>query len=515
MPTQYSPVSDAGQAGTADGAELIAARGVTKRFGVTQALSGVDLDVRSGSIVALLGQNGAGKSTLIKILAGVHTLDEGAVTVCGNPLGSPMAHGLISFIHQDLGLVPGLSVAENIALAAGYPRRGRLIRWAATAAQARRALELIGSEVDPRTQVSELSRTDRSLVAIARALVVDARVLVLDEPTASLPVDETHRLFTVLRRLRDDGMGLIYVSHRIDEVFEIADRVTILRDGLVVTEGPLATMTPDSVVHAIVGSTPVPPPPPVPASGQPVLLDLADVIGERVGPVSLSLRAGEVLGMVGLSGAGQVEIGRTVIGDLPCYGGRMTLAGQPYRASTVRHAVGRGLGLVTSNRADEGLALTLTVTENFRPNLAVPGVRAGHPRWRRLRSNRAERHIATQLAGRFGVRPADPALPVSALSGGNQQKVILGRWLSSDAKVLILEEPTAGVDVGAKRDLYALLDEALARGIGVLLISTDFEEVAHVSHRALVFRDGRIVREIPRDSLTVQALVSHAAGAGS
>ena len=489
---------------------VITVRGAGKRFGATQALVDVDLDIHPGEVLALLGQNGAGKSTLIKVLAGVYDLDAGSALVGGHAVGSPAAAGLIAFVHQDLALVPGLSVAENIALGAGYPRRHRLIAWGAARTRAQRALALIGSDLDPRSRVADLSRTDKSLVAIARALVVDAKVLVLDEPTASLPVDETHRLFTVLRRLRDDGLALVYVSHRLDEVFEIADRVTIMRDGRIVGETTVAATTPQEVVTAIVGRQPVPPPPPSPPADETRVLVLNEVIGERVGPVSLELRAGEVVGLVGLSGAGQVELGRTVLGASACFAGSLELRGRPYRPTTVAAAVGRGLGFVTSNRAEEGLAGSLTVAENLVPNPRVRGT--GRLEFRR---HGAERALAQRLVEEYGVRPADPTLPVAGLSGGNQQKVILARWLSTQASVLILEEPTAGVDVGAKHEIYTLLDRALARGVAALLISTDFEEVAQVCHRALVFKDGRIVREISRADLSVASLVAYASGAAA
>lgn len=489
---------------------LVRIRGLSKRFGATQALDNVDIDVHPGSILALLGQNGAGKSTVIKVLAGVYTPDSGEIEVCGEPFDSAEARGRIAFIHQDLGLVPGLSAAENVALGAGYPKRNRLINWKECRRLAQRALEIVGSDIDPRTRVAELSRTDRSMLAIARALVVDAQVLVLDEPTASLPADETGVLFAVLRRLQANGMGMVYVSHRLDEVFAISDRVTIMRDGKVVADGLMADTNPDEVIMKIVGRKPVPPPPPVPPSTDRAVLEVNGLIGERVGPMSLSVKAHEVLGLVGLSGAGHVEFGRTILGALPHYGGSMTLEGEPYRPKGVPHAVSRGLGFVTSNRAEEGLGMDLTVTENFLPNPAMRGASNFT-----LRSNRAEEELARELVEEYGVRPTDPTLPVGGLSGGNQQKVILGRWLSTDAKVLILEEPTAGVDVGAKHEIYTLLDGALARGLAVILISTDFEEVAQVSHRVAVFKDGVIVREIPRSELSVAALVRDASGASS
>jgi ribose transport system ATP-binding protein len=489
---------------------LVRFRGVSKHFGATRALDSVDLDVFAGSVLALLGQNGAGKSTLIKILAGVYTRDRGAITVAGHPLGSPQAMGRVSFIHQDLGLVPGLQVAENVALGAGYPRHAGLIGWRDVRRRAERALDIIGSNIDPRARVADLSRTEKSLVAIGRALAVDAQVLVLDEPTASLPVDETERLFGVLRRLRDDGLAIIYVSHRLDEVFQIADRVTVVRDGRVVLDAPLAGLTPGDVVTHIVGHQPVPPPPALQAAAQRMVVDVSELVGHRFGPVSLTVHAGEVVGLVGLSGAGHVELGRTLIGAQPRYAGTIDLFGRPYRPTTVAGAVARGIGFVTSNRQDEGLAMSLTVTENLLPNPAVRGARP----WQ-FRRNRLERRQAQLLVEEFGVRPASSSLNVAALSGGNQQKVILGRWLSTDAKLLILEEPTAGVDVGAKREIYTLLDRALLRGVAVLLISTDFEEVAQVSHRAIVFKDGLIVRHIPLGSLTVKSLVAFASGAAA
>ncbi len=492
------------------GEVLVEVRGASKRFGATQALADVDVQVRSGSTLALLGQNGAGKSTLIKVLAGIYALDAGEVTVCGQRLDGVPPADTIAFIHQDLGLVDGLTVTENVALGTGYPRRAGLIGWAAARRRAERALALVGADLDPRARVADLSRTERSLLAIGRALVVDARVLVLDEPTASLPVDETERLFEVLRRLRSEGLGLVYVSHRLDEVFEVCDHVTIMRDGRVVADAPLDAISAARVIEHIVGSTPVPPPPPAVRDNQQMVLELHEVVGERVGPVSLSVRAGEVVGMVGLAGAGHEQVGRTVAGAGTAYSGTLQLAGELFDPVDVVTAVRRGVGFVTSNRADEGLAMPLTVTENLFPNPSLHGVKGLS-----YRRHGPEERAADELVRRFGVRPADPTLPVEGLSGGNQQKVIIGRWLSTDARLLVLEEPTAGVDVGAKSEIYALLDEALERGVAVLLVSTDFQEVAAVCHRALVFRDGRIVSEIGRDQLSVNTLVALASGAAA
>ncbi len=492
------------------GAEaLVHIRGLTKRFGATLALDDVDLDVRAGRVLALLGQNGAGKSTIIKVLAGVHTPDSGTITVGGDPLDSSSAQRRMAFIHQDLGLVNELSIAENVALGTGFPRHRGLISWKAVRRQAERALALVGADLDPDTDVGDLSRTERSLVAIGRALVVDSEVLVLDEPTASLPVDETKRLFDVLRSLRDSGLGLVYVSHRLDEVFEIADDMVVLRDGRVVGAGPMAEQSSGGVVRLIVGREP-----PAPRQAADIALDaetalhLVDIVGERVGPVTLSVGRGEIVGLVGLAGAGMVELGRGVAGALPMYSGTVEVGGTPQEHGDLRDAVAGGIALVTSNRLEEGLGPSLTVLENLLPN---PQLR-GHGTLQPLFAGQ-QRHEADTLVDTFGVQPRDPELPVTALSGGNQQKIVIGRWLSTDAAVLILEEPTAGVDVGAKADVYALLDAALERGVGVLLVSTDVEEVANVCHRALVFKDGLVVEELERDQLSVARLVAFSSGA--
>ncbi len=493
------------------GEVLVDIRGLSKRFGATQALDGVDVTIRSGSTLALLGQNGAGKSTLIKILAGVYGADAGEINFRGTPIHGKPPDGTIAFIHQDLGLVDGLTVTENIALGTGYPMRmGKLIGWSEARKRAERALGLVGADINPNAQVADLSRTEKSMLAIGRALVVDARVLVLDEPTASLPVNETERLFSVLRRLRSEGLGLVYVSHRLDEVFEICDWATIFRDGRLIADGPLSDFDRDSVIHHIVGSRPVPPPPPTARENQSVLLELDGVVGPGVGPVSVAVRTGEVVGMVGLAGAGQEEVGRTVAGAAKLYDGSLKLFGEPFVPADVHTAVTAGVGFITSKRADEGLAMPLSVTENLFPNPALHGITG-----LTYMAHGPELEKAHELVRRFGVRPDNPTLPVEGLSGGNAQKVIIGRWLSTDARVLVLEEPTAGVDVGAKSEIYALLDEALERGVGVLLVSTDFEEVAAVCHRALVFRDGQIVAQIDRKDLSVPSLVAVATGAAA
>ncbi|GHG52228.1 sugar ABC transporter ATP-binding protein [Streptomyces griseocarneus] len=485
---------------------LVRIRGLTKRFGGTLALDAVDLDVHPGSVLALLGANGAGKSTLIKVLAGVHHADEGEVTVAGHPLGTEAAARAMSFIHQDLGLVGWMTVAENIALGTGYARRAGLVSWRRTRRRCAEALGIVAAHLDPDAVVADLSRAERSLVAIARALGTRASVIVLDEPTASLPAADCDRLFDVLHTLRDRGHAIVFVTHRLDEVYKVADAFAVLRDGRVVSHGPLAGHRPARLVHDIVGHEPGGHRLAAPGAG-PAVLSLEDVRTENTGPVGLRLRAGEILGMVGLTGAGHMELGRALAGARPVLAGRVLLHGRPYRPGTVAEAVAAGVGFVSSHRQEEGCAAELTVRENF---LANP--RAGGAPGRHWISPGRERAEATALIERFAVRPPDSEAPIATLSGGNQQKVMIGRWLRPGRSLLILEEPTAGVDVGAKAAIHGLMHDALAGGLAVLLLSTDFEEVATVCHRALVFVRGAVTRELSGEDLTVTAL-AHAASA--
>ncbi|WP_240436842.1 sugar ABC transporter ATP-binding protein [Streptomyces sporangiiformans] len=491
-----------------DTAPLVSIRGLRKQLGGTLALADVDLDIREGSVLALLGHNGAGKSTLIKILAGVHRADEGRITVAGHPLGSEASAAEMSFIHQDLGLVEWMTVAENIALGTGYPRRAGLVSWRQVRERCTEALGIIAGHLDPDATVADLTRAERSLVAIARALSTGARLIVLDEPTASLPAADCARLFDVLHTLRDGGHGIVYVSHRLDEVYRVADRFAVLRDGRLISRGRLADHGPDRMVHDIVGhEAESHRPQSAVRSGSAPVLRLTGASTEGAGTVDLELRAGEILGMVGLTGAGHLDLGRALAGAQALTGGEVLLGGEPYRPTSPAAAFDAGLGFVTSNRQEEGCALELTVRENF---LANP--RADHHSPWHWISPRRERAQAASLVERFDVRPADSEAPISTLSGGNQQKVMIGRWLRLSRRVVILEEPTAGVDVGAKAEIYRLLDGALAEGLAVLLVSTDFEEVAHVCDRALVFVQGAVAAELSGAALTVTEL-THAASA--
>lgn len=487
---------------------LIHIEKLSKRFGVNAALQDVDLTLETGSIHALLGQNGAGKSTLIKILSGLYEATSGSITVAGHPLGSPEATGSMAFIHQDLGLVDSMTIAENIALGTGFGRSGGFISWRQVRDAAADALQTVASHLEPDRYVSELTRADKSLVAIARALATSASVIVLDEPTASLPAADSRRLFEVLEKLRSKGHGLLYVSHRLDEVFAISDTVTVLRDGRLIHTGPIARKSPRELVVDIVGHKPTPY-----TSGSGVRKDVerlkvTELSTFQTRAVSFSVHEGEVVGMVGLTGAGHMELGRALAGAHRITSGSVLLDSKAYQPRTPSEAVDAGVGFVTSNRMEEGCAPELTLRENFLPN---PGIYSRNPfAWT---SPRAERKVAVDLVERYGVRPALTEVAIATLSGGNQQKIMIGRWLSTKRKLIILEEPTAGVDVGAKADIYTLLEESLADGLAVLMISSDFEEVANVCDRALVFVQGTVTAELSGAELSIANLTAAASGA--
>ncbi|MEJ6395874.1 sugar ABC transporter ATP-binding protein [Gymnodinialimonas sp. 2305UL16-5] len=480
---------------------------IVKSFGGTQALKGVSLGIGRGEIVALLGENGAGKSTLIKVLGGIHTADSGQVAVDGTPYrhvaGSVTERQAVAFIHQDLGLIEWMSVAENIAMAVGYPRKGRFIDWPAVEAIAVDALKKVDAEFPPTARVSSLSRTEKSLVAIARALAVECDFLVLDEPTASLPADEVERLFTALRPLREKGVGMIYVSHRLDEIFKIADRVAVLRDGSMVGERDIADTTPEELVSLIVGRKTREIERPAAREGSEVL-SLRGFCTANAGPVEAHVHHGELVGLVGLRGAGHEEIGRALYGITP-HQGEVKLDGSAPDLSSTIAAMRSGIGFVAGDRVVESIAPALTIRENAFMNPAATG-----RRMMQIMGRRQEDEMTRKLGARVGLSPNDPTLAIEALSGGNQQKIVVGRWLDTGRRLLIAEDPTAGVDVGAKAEIYHLLYEALASGMGVLVVSTDFEEIANICHRALVFSRGHVVAELSGDTLTTETLIQAA-----
>jgi ribose transport system ATP-binding protein len=488
---------------------LLSFQGVVKQLGGTLAVAGIDLDIQSGEIHALLGANGAGKSTLIKLLAGVHKADAGEILFRGQPVHPRDVEALpIAFIHQDLGLFDWMTVAENIAIGCGYTRKYGLIDWQRQKIDAINALKILGADISPDTRTVDLSRTDKSIIAMARALAKDIDLLVLDEPTSSLPEAEVSILFDVLERLRKRGVGMIYVTHRLDEVFRLADRVTVLRDGKKVGSSLVKDTNPTELVRLIVGQAPSKGfTPPVPDETI-VAMEATELYSDVVGPVSLSVKAGEILGFCGLRGAGQNETGRMLSGILPITSGTLSLRGKPVHWHNTGEAVKHGIAFVSSNREEESLAMTLTVRENIFLNPANWGRSLLQPLTRHAESQQADK-----LVQAFSIRPDDPDRVVSTLSGGNQQKVVLARWFDVGIQLLVMEEPTLGIDVGARAEIYAMLAETAEQGQAIVLVSSDLEEVVKVCSRVLIFNRGRIIGELQRPMLSLANLTELVTGA--
>lgn len=480
---------------------LLEVRGMSKAFGPTEALIDVDFDLHAGDIHALVGQNGSGKSTLVKILAGVHDSDAGSIAMEGEEFdprrpGEARLRGL-RFVHQDLGLVDSLDVVENLALGRGYDVRfPRRISWRHERRQAGAALADLGYGFDVRTPVGSLQASERTGIAIARALdgwESAARLLVLDEPTASLPEAEVARLFDVVRTIRARGVGVIYVSHHLDEVLAIADRVTILRDGARVGTFPAEELDHDRMVELIVGRGPAvaheeSASPSEPPEYEPSLV-VEDLSGAVLSGVSLRVGAGEVVGVAGLTGSGREELGPALFGAA-VRRGTVSVAGHPVPTGRPDLAIEAGLGFVPADRKSLGLVASMAVRENVTLADLRPYLRGG------ILRHRKERSDVDAWLGMLDVRPRDQTLGTMRLSGGNQQKVLLARWLRIQPRVLVLDEPTQGVDVGAKAEIHRRITDAARDGAGVLVCSTDTAELVRVCDRVLVMQRGEIGAEL-------------------
>jgi ribose transport system ATP-binding protein len=480
---------------------LLEVKGLDKSFYATHAANHVSFSVKAGEVVALLGENGAGKSTVIKMLAGVYRPDSGDVYMSGEKLSLENMTREIAFVHQTLGLIEWMTVAENIAQIVGYPRRAGLISPKLMNKKAKEVLEIVGGGIDPEVRVFNLSRTDRSLLAIARALIQKPKILVLDEPTASLPANDVKRLFSVLQDLQATGVGIIYVSHRLDEVYEVADRVVIMRNGSVVADRPVTGLPKSELVNLIVGHEVLDTKLANPSKN--IQISLKDFSASGVGPLTLDLYKGEVIAFCGLRGAGQDEIGRALAGVARDRSGSVIAPDGEVIYGTVSEAVKLGIGFSTSNRETEAVAPGMSVKENLFLNPLLWGRRA----WK-FQALKKERAKSYPHLDKFSVRPRNPDLSLDTLSGGNQQKVILARWFGLDFKVMILEEPTMGVDIGAKADIYGLFNDLTATGTALVIISTDMEEVVRVANRAVVFFQGKPVRVLNKDEISFNSLIS-------
>ncbi|MEE1665388.1 sugar ABC transporter ATP-binding protein [Streptomyces sp. NPDC003631] len=483
---------------------LLSMSGITKSFPGVRALDGVDLDVRAGEVHCLLGQNGAGKSTLIKVLAGAHQPDTGAIHWRGEPvtLRSPIAAMRlgIATIYQELDLVEHLSVAENVHLgheptSAGFVVRGKAAR-ASTAALLRR---LGHPEIDPGRLVGELSAAQQQIVSMARALSHDVRLIVMDEPSAALDPDEVDNLFRIVGDLTADDVAVVYISHRLEEIRRIGDRVTVLKDGRAVAGGLPAKSTPTREVVALMTGRNVeyvfPERPSSAPTGAPVLQVRGLARDGEFAPLDLEIRPGEIVGLAGLVGSGRSEVLETIYGARRPTAGQVLVDGRPLRPGSVRAAVRAGLGLAPEERKAQALLMLESVTRNVSVSSLSRFSRGG---WI---DRRAELGAARASTRELSLRPDNPAVPVRTLSGGNQQKAVLARWLLRGCRVLLLDEPTRGVDVGARAELYAVVRRLADDGLAVLLVSSEVPEVLGLADRVLVLREGRVVHTAPAREL--------------
>ncbi|WP_414662155.1 sugar ABC transporter ATP-binding protein [Horticoccus sp. 23ND18S-11] len=476
---------------------LLELRQIAKSFGGARALKGVDFTLHAGEVHALLGENGAGKSTLIKIVTGAHQPDAGTITVAGQVvehLSPATAHAQgIACIYQQPALFPDLTVVENIALRleAGGPLRR--IDWSARRAAALGLLQRIGAAVSPDAEVRTLSMPEQQLVEIACALGAGARIVIMDEPTASLTQQEQHLLFAVVRDLRANGVGVIYISHRLEEIFALADRVTVLRDGESVGTNPVGDMTESSLIRSMVGRDMTQIYPPSEASPGAVVLSLRQLgcAASGVHDVTFEVRAGEIFGLAGLVGAGRTELARILFGLTPADAGEIQLNGETILLATPQDAVGRGIAYVPEDRRRHGVVLEMPIEENM--TMAIHR-RLFRGAWLRFG---AERSLALDYIRDLAVKCSGPTAPGGSLSGGNQQKVSLARWLATKPRVLILDEPTQGVDVGAKSEIHKIVRRLAREGLAVLLISSDLPEVLGMSDRIGVMRGGTLTAILP------------------
>jgi len=473
--------------------------GISKTFPGVRALSDVSLTVYPGEIHALMGENGAGKSTLMKILSGAYQADpggeiriDGRSVIINDPLAA-LHHG-ISTIYQELSLAPNLTVAENMLLGREH-RTGPMVDRGSMENACRAVLDRLGVTFRPSTPVSELSMAERQLVEIARALIANARILIMDEPTTSLSSRETEALFALVRQLRAEGMAIIYISHRMAEVYELADRVSVLRDGTYVGTLEREEISAERLVRMMVGrdlSSFYKKDHDAKGSRGPVILSIRNVgDGQRVHDCSFDLHLGETLGIAGLVGAGRTELARLIYGADRRTSGEITLQGKPLAIRRPEDAIESGIVYLTEDRKHLGLFLDMTVRENVNLNVLGRDARMGS-----VLNLRAAKERAAAAIRALGIRVAGDIVPVGSLSGGNQQKVLLSRLLETKPRVLILDEPTRGVDIGAKSEIYRLIDELVRSGVGVIVISSELPEIVGICDRVLVMREGRIAGEV-------------------
>ena len=490
---------------------LLQMRAIAKAFPGVQALDRVDFELLPGEVHVLLGENGAGKSTLMKVLAGIYERDQGEIILQDRPVsirGLPQAQKLgIRMVLQEFNLVPHLSVAENIVLL-NRPE-GPLfgpVRFRAMRAEAKAALERLGIRLNPAALVAELSVAEKQMVEIAKALLDDARILILDEPTAALAEAEVERLFAILRDLKTRGMGIIYISHRFEEIFAIGDRVTVLRDGKYVATYPVREVTRERLIHDMVGRELKDFYPKTPAPLGPPVLEVESLSAGFLQDISFQLHAGEVLGLAGLMGAGRTELVKVLFGAAPLAAGSIKIHGRPATLRHPREAMAAGLALLTEDRKEEGLILPMSLTHNVTLTHLKQMLRRG------FISFQKERKRAQGFIEKLRIVPPDVLRLAENFSGGNQQKIVFAKWLGIEPKILLLDEPTRGIDVGAKVEIFELINRFVAQGGAVLFISSELPELLAMADRILVLHQGRITGQLPRAEFSQEKILHYATG---
>ena len=496
-------------ASTSPGKVLLEMKGIGKTFPGVKALQGVSLTVREGQVHALLGENGAGKSTLIKILSGAYSKDEGQIFFEGKPVdirGPQDAQALgISTIYQEFNLAKDLNIAENIFLG-HLPKKGIAVDWDKVKAGSREILDTLGVSLPVDTMVGTLSVAEQQLVEIAKSLNRQTRILIMDEPSAVLGEKDLEKLFGVVRSLQARGIGIIYISHRLKEIFELADEVTVLKDGRYIDTKLVSEVNMDDLVKLMIGrdlTDVYPKRKPVPGE---VLLEVNNVSRSKlVHDVSLKLHAGEIVGFSGITGSGRTELVRTIFGADP-FSGEMKVMGKPYKPRSPADAIKHGLALVTEDRKAQGLLLKQSVSTNT----TVSGLKR-LTRFGILQLGK-ERALVKKMIQDLSIKTPGPNFIVVNMSGGNQQKVILARWLSVGTKILIMDEPTRGIDVGSKSEIYQIMDELTKQGVGIIMISSELPEVLGMSDRIMVMRQGTIVKELSRAEASEEEIMKYAVG---
>ncbi len=493
---------------------ILSLENIIKTFPGVTALNDVTFRVKSGEIHALVGENGAGKSTLMKIIAGIYSPDSGSINLGGKvvEIGSPVkARSLgISMIHQELALIPYLTVGQNIYLGREPRRRFKaFIDWKQLYSMAEDQLEGLELDIDPGTFIADIPIAQQQMVEVARALSINAKIIIMDEPTSALTDKETKVLFRVMRRLRKQGITIIYISHRLEEIFEIADTVTVMRDGLHISTSPISKTDPDNVVRMMVGRElgDLYPKSTVPENKR--ILEVRNLSsGNLLKNISFHLNRGEVLGISGLIGAGRTELARAIFGIDSFDQGKILIEGKAVSVKSPRQAIKLGLGFLTEDRKEQGLFMGMSVRENITIGILKKFSAFGFPFFHKLKT------IAEKYIKQMNIRTPNVNQKVRNLSGGNQQKVLIARWLNLNPRILILDEPTRGIDVGAKAEIYALIDHLAGEGVGIIMISSELPEIIGISDRIIVIRQGEITGEFTREEATQDKIMQCAAAGG-